>query len=119
MSDKLYTNRTTPDVNLAVHRCEFFEDCALFAHLCTSRDKVYRTAYCLGDYPACERRTLRLQGVDAPDDLMPYGYRLQPDGTAYPSVDPNLHCDTRPIEIGLLIYWTIVLGSVMVSSTML
>jgi hypothetical protein len=49
---------------------------------------------------------------------MPFGYQMQPDGTAYPSIDPALPRDTRPVEIGLLIYWIIILGMVMASSAM-
>lgn len=96
--------------------CEFLTQCGLFAHLCQSRDKVYRKAFCEGDFMACERRRLRLQGIDMPDDLLPHGYRMQPDGSAYPSIDPTLPCNTRPVEIGLAFYWFVVLALVVISS---
>lgn len=99
-------------------RCEFAESCALFGHLVEDPDDVYRAAYCEGNFKACERYKLRLRGVIAPDDLMPFGYQMWPDGTAYPSIDPVLPRDTRPVEIGLLIYWIIILGMIMASSAM-
>jgi hypothetical protein len=98
-------------------RCEFAGSCALFEHLVQSRDDVYRAAYCDGNFKACERYKLRLRGVIAPDDLMPFGYQMQPDGSAYP-VDPALPCDTRTVEVGLLIYWIVILGMIMASSAM-
>jgi hypothetical protein len=118
VEDQTLIQTTVIDADYSTRRCEFFEDCTLFAHLCKSRDKVYRIAYCEGDFEACERRKLRLDGVHAPDDLMPSGYRMQPDGTAYPSIDPDLKCNTRPVEVALLVYWIIILGFVMASSVL-
>ncbi len=119
ISDQASPNLTLPQIEEGVPRCEFYQECTLFAHLCKSRDKVYRTAYCEGDYESCERRNLRLQGIAAPDELMPSGYRMQPDGTAYPSIDPDLKCNTRPVEIVLLVYWIVILGFIMMSSAVI
>lgn len=116
MTDSLITNSAPPEGEAGVDYCEFLEVCGLFAHLCQSRNKVYRQAFCLDDFTGCERRKLRRRGIEMPDDLLPHGYRLQPDGSAYPSIDPKLPCNTRPVEIGLGVYWVAVLVLVVISS---
>jgi hypothetical protein len=96
-----------------VSRCEFIDVCQLFAHLCRIRDTVYRQAYCEGDYRACERRALRLLGHDTPDDLLPNGLKLHPDGSALPSMKPH-KCDTRLLTAGLVVYWVALLIVVLI-----
>lgn len=56
--------------------CQFLEKCPMFEYFCRSAKKVYRAAYCEGDYEKCERRKRRLSGEPVPNSMLPQGTLL-------------------------------------------
>lgn len=56
----------------------------MFRYFDRVAEYVYRVAYCEGDFEGCARRQLRLSGQTVPDNLMPQGTKLWPDGGTPP-----------------------------------
>jgi len=61
-------------------RCQFADKCPMFKYFDHIAEFVYRQAYCEGDYESCVRRQLRVGGDHVPENLMPQGSKLWPDG---------------------------------------
>lgn len=66
-------------------KCEFIEGCPMFSRFCYMAETLYRMAFCEGDFETCARRKLRLSGETVPENLMPQGGKLWPDGTEPPA----------------------------------
>ena len=66
-------------------RCEFADNCPMFAYFDRFSETVYRLAYCEGNYTACERRKIRLAGQDVPINMLPQGNKLWADGAQPPA----------------------------------
>jgi hypothetical protein len=52
----------------------------MFRYFDRMAEFIYRHAYCEGDYNTCARRQLRVGGGQVPENLMPQGTKLWPDG---------------------------------------
>ncbi len=65
-------------------QCEYIEACPMFKYFRDYTKKVYARVYCQGKFGACERRKLRQQEQQVPQNLLPHGGKLWDDDQTPP-----------------------------------
>ena len=65
-------------------RCEFIEGCSMVKYFCRAAEIVYKNVYCEGGFKTCARYKTRMAGQPVPENLLPQGITLWPDGETPP-----------------------------------
>ena len=66
------------------NKCQFIDSCPMFKYFCRAAQIIYSQVYCEGDYESCERLKRRINGQPVPENLLPQGLKLWPDGETPP-----------------------------------
>lgn len=65
---------------MTVRTCSYIESCPIYKYFRREAKRVFTNMYCEGDYHACARYSLRSEGQPVPENLLPHGSKLWPDG---------------------------------------